>query len=160
NRDVMTSPADWVSLGPTKADDFKSDPPPADGKKVSLLDTDHLWGIGGDGTWVWKAFTRGHNPLYMDPLTSVMKFPASRKSDPPGAADVRRAMGQTRRYAERVNLAAMMPRPDLASSKYCLANPGTAYLMYLPAGGSVTVDLSSAQGEWTVEWSDPARDES
>ena len=28
------------------------DPPPADGSKVIIADTDHIWGIGGDRTWV------------------------------------------------------------------------------------------------------------
>ena len=44
----------------------------------------------------------------------------------------RRAMGHTLAYANRMNLAAMTPRDDLASSGYCLANPGEEYLIYLP----------------------------
>jgi hypothetical protein len=32
-------------------------------------------------------------------------------------------------------------------------------LVYLPEGGSVTVDLSAAKGELIVEWFDPARHE-
>jgi len=47
----------------------------------------------------------------------------------------RRAMGITRRCAERMNLAASTPRPELASTGYCLANPGKEYLIYLPDGG-------------------------
>jgi hypothetical protein len=45
---------------------------------------------------------------------------------------VRRAMGVTRRLAERVNLATLVPRPELASSRYCLAHPGQEYLVDLP----------------------------
>lgn len=40
---------------------------PANGHKVILSDTDHLWGIAGSREWVWKSFLRGLNPLFMDP---------------------------------------------------------------------------------------------
>lgn len=36
-------------------------------RKVILVDTDHLWGVGGSPAWVWKSFLRGHNPIFMDP---------------------------------------------------------------------------------------------
>ena len=54
-----------------------------------------------------------------------------------------------------MDLARMTPRTDLASSKYCLARPGVEYLVYLPKGGEVTVDLSAAKGKLTVEWVRP-----
>jgi len=41
-------------------------PPVADGTKASILETDHICGIYGDQYWVWKAFTSGHNPIFMD----------------------------------------------------------------------------------------------
>jgi hypothetical protein len=61
-------------------------------------------------------------------------------------------MGDTRRYAQKMNLAAMAPRPGLASTRYCLANPGAEYLVYLPEGGSAMLDLCDAQGQFAVEW--------
>jgi hypothetical protein len=61
-------------------------------------------------------------------------------------------MGDTRRYAEKMDLAKMTPRPELCSARYCLAKPGEAYLVYLPEGGSVTLDLCAAPGAFTVEW--------
>lgn len=68
--DALASPAEWVS--PDRDDGpFKTDPPAWDGKKVSLLDTDHLWGHGGTASWVWKSFTRGHNPILMDPWDPI-----------------------------------------------------------------------------------------
>ena len=66
----------------------------------------------------------------------------------------RRAMGHARRCAERMDLAASTPRPELASTGYCLANPGKEYLVYLPEGGDVKVDLS-AKGKFSVEWMHP-----
>lgn len=67
-------------------------------------------------------------------------------------------MGQTRRYAERISLVEMTPSETVASTGYCLVNPGKEYLVYLPAGGTVTVDLSATQDELTVEWFDPIKD--
>jgi hypothetical protein len=67
-------------------------------------------------------------------------------------------MGQTRRLAERMDLAAMTPRGDLASSGCCLAAPGKEYLVYLPASGEVTVDLSAAPGTFAVEWIQPVEE--
>jgi hypothetical protein len=49
----------------------------------------------------------------------------------------------------------MTPRNELSSSEYCLANPGHEYLVYLPEGGEVTVDVSAAKGAMTVEWFNP-----
>ncbi len=149
---MVASPAEWISPG--RVDGFGEDPPAWNGKQVSLLDTDHIWGVGGNAAWAWKSFLRGHNPLFMDPYDGTVLGKASDPRWPP----VRRALGQTRRFAERINLAAITPRGELASSGYCLADPGKEYLIYLPSGGSVTADLSAARGELAVEWFDPARD--
>lgn len=146
NAELFASPADWISPNPDGG--YRDDPPVADGRKVVLNDTDHLWGIGGNGPWAWKSFLRGHNPLFMDPL-----------DDDAGHEAVRRALGQTRFWAERVNLAAMTPRDKLATSGYCLANPSGSpaeYLVYLPKGEPVTVDLSGTAGDLEVEWFNPA----
>jgi hypothetical protein len=71
---------------------------------------------------------------------------------------LRQAMGHTRRLAERMNLAAMTPEPRLASTRYCLAHPGTEYLIYQPnAGESFSVDL--APGGYTYQWFNPANGE-
>jgi hypothetical protein len=67
----------------------------------------------------------------------------------------RRAMGHTRAYAERMDLASATPHNELSSTEYCLANPGTEYLVYLPEGGHVTVDVSAVKGAMVVEWFNP-----
>ena len=85
--------------------------------------------------------------------------PYEGKVDPktfdPEFEPIRRSLGQTLRYAERLDLAAMVPSKDVASSGYCLAAPGRAYLIYLPEGGKVSVDLSQASGKFSVEWFHP-----
>lgn len=133
-------------------DPYQVNPPAPDGKQVVLLDTDHLWGIGGNHQWVWKSFLRGLNPIYMDRIAEIT---GHRKGDNPEAGSARRAMGHTRTMGNRMDLAAMTPRKDLASTQYCLANPGKEYLVYLPDGGEVTVDLSGATGTMHVEWMHP-----
>jgi hypothetical protein len=146
NRTLFDSPADWVSPNPEGG--YRDDPPAADGSKVILSDTDHLWGIGGNAEWVWKSFLRGMNPIFMDPYDGVVlgdRF--DRQWEP-----VRMAMGGARRLAERINLASCEPHGELASTKYCLADPGREYLVYLPEGGEVTVDLEAAEGRLDVEW--------
>jgi len=122
---------------------YKDSPPAADGCKVIILDTDHIG--GGDECWVWKTFTRGMNPVYMDALD---------RSDATSEGS-RKAMGHTLTCATRMNLAGMTPHNDLASTGYCLASPGKEYLVYLPEGGEGTVNLREAQGTLAVEWIQP-----
>lgn len=152
NRALFESKADAVSPAHVSdaVDSYKTSPPPADGSKVILLDTDHLWGIGGDPAWVWKSFTRGMNPIFMDPY---------QKGSPKGKPridskwnDIRLAMGVTRRLAERVDLARLTPQGSLASSGFCLAQPGSEYIVFAPDGGPVTIDLSSIAARFTAEW--------
>lgn len=145
-KSMLASPADWISPG--AKDGFKDDPPAWEGQKVSLLDTDHVWGIGGNSTWVWKSFLRGHNPLFMDPYDgTVIGNPADPHWEP-----LRRSLGFARRLAQRVDLAALTPHGELASTQYCLADPGSEYLVYSPLGEKVTVDLSGAAAPLAVAW--------
>jgi hypothetical protein len=155
---LFQSPADWISPAAKL--------PTADGRKVILNDTDHsyFWtglkkdGLAAQRAWVWENFTRGNQCLFMDPYLDPSHDPG--RNDPVGGKPdpywdtLRKAMGQTRTYAERMNLAATVPHGELASSGFCLADPGKEYLVYLPQRGEVTVDLSAAAGELAVEWMD------
>ncbi len=153
NRTLFESPADWISPNPEGG--YRDNPPAADGSKVILSDTDHLWGIGGNQAWVWKSFLRGLNPLFMDPYDGVVlgnRFDA--KWDP-----IRKSLGYTLRLAERMDLAAMTPQNQAASTGYCLAQAGAKtgqYLVYLPEGGQVTVDLAATPGSLRVQWFNPS----
>jgi hypothetical protein len=143
NQTLFNSPADWIS--PSGAGGYDVNPPAGTGAKVILTDTDHIWGSGGDSIWVWKSFLRGLNPIFMDNLVV-----------PSWQDSARVAMGQTLTYANRVSLAAMTPRGDLASPSYCLANPGNEYLVYQSGSGAFTLNLSGASGPFVVEWFNPA----
>lgn len=160
NAELFASPADWIS--PNGDGGYIDTPPTADGSKVIIADSDHICpGCVSQG-WVWKSFTRGINPIYMDAYDgAAIGRGAPPDYDPNNAHDVslRLNMGYSLIYANRVNLAAMTPRSDLCSTGYCLANPvasGAEYLVYLPSGGSVTVNLSASPGEFFVEWFNPS----
>ena len=147
---MLASPADWISPG--RNDGFGDDPPAWAGKKVSLLDTDHVWGVGGNGAWVWKSLVRGHNPLFMDPYDGSV---LGKRFDPQWEP-IRRNLGHARRLASRLDVAATSPRNELASTSFCLADPGNAYLVYFPTGGKATVALRETTARFAVQWFDPS----
>lgn len=158
NKVLFESPADWIS--PNRQGGYDRNPPAADGRKVVLSDTDHHGArpYPGRRQWVWQSFLRGHNPIFLDMYPEQETRQLDRIADPrldPKWELIRRAMGHARAVAEQIGLAAMAPRNDLASSKYCLASPGVEYLVYLPRGGRVTVDLSGAKGTLAVQWLNP-----
>jgi hypothetical protein len=45
--------------------------------------------------------------------------------------------------------------PDHTNSRYCFADPGTLYLVYLPEGGTAELDLTAASGTFSVSWFNP-----
>ena len=148
NKTLFDSPADWISPNPDGG--YRDDPPPADGSKVILNDTDHLWGIGGNVGWVWKSFLRGLNPIFMDPYDGRV---LSKGTDPQWPESVRKAQGHVLIWSQRVDLAAMTPHGELASSKYCLANPRVEYLVFRSASSpNLTVTLPA--GKFSVTWFD------
>ncbi len=183
--ELWASRAEAIAPGWPSADakfvPYRDDPPANDGKKVVINDTDHMWGIGGTREWVWKNFVRGLNPIYMDPYDESRErwdFQAAR----PTRQDVLQAMEYTRTYANRIGLVGMAPRNDLCSTRYCMANPGKEYLLYLPSpyhrglgrmdqlhlhgavrwvtraiglNETVTVDLTPVSGGVAVEWFNP-----
>jgi hypothetical protein len=147
---MLASPANWISPG--RNDGFGDDPPAWDGKKVSLLDTDHVWGVGGNGGWVWKSLMRGHNPLFMDPYDgTVLGNQFDPQWDP-----IRRNLGHALRLARRLDLAAMTPQNKIASTAYCLADSGNSYVVYIPTGGKATIALQATAARFDVEWLAPS----
>ena len=171
NQALFDSPADWISPSPDGG--YRDDPPAADGSKVIITDTDHLWGIGGNQAWVWTSVCRGLYPIFMDPCSPPIEAetPATTQSVwtdhltglsrlDPKWDPVRLSMGYARRLVERMDLARAVPHDELASSGYCLAQPGVEYLIYLPEGGEVTVDLSAGAGSFAGEWFNPSSGES
>jgi len=165
NDPLFAGPADWISPGyddqdfPSRpgqpASRWYANPPVSDGRKVIISDTDHYALAMGDAPWAWKSFLRGHNPILMDfgiidvadPLDPSLGVPSYESFEP-----ARFAMGDTLRYADRMNLVATEPRGDLTSTGYALADPGMEYLVLQPeeSGQSFTVTLDA--GTYASEW--------
>jgi hypothetical protein len=156
---LRTSPASWISPA-TRL-------PRGDGRKLILNDTDHsfFWiglrqaGPDAQRAWVWENFTRGNQCLFMDPYLDPSHDPG--RNNPAGCRPdaywepLRKALGHTRTIAAQMDLAAMVPRDDLASTRFCLADPGREYLVYLPDGEAM-VDLSGTSGAFRVQWINPS----
>ena len=91
-----------------------------------INDSDHSAPGQGDAVWAWKAFLRGHNPILMDfgiidvvnPPDPALGVPSFESLEP-----ARFAMGDTRRFSERIPLDRMVPTAGRSSTGYALANP-------------------------------------
>ncbi len=162
NDPLLASRAEWVSPGyddevfaagghpmapGSPQSRWLEDPPAADGRKVVITDTDHYAPGRGDALWAWKSFLRGHHPILMD-----YGLIAGVKAPDPAFEPARHAMGDTLRYATRMNLIATQPRGELSSTGYALASPGKEYLVLdaSDTGGSFTVRLEP--GTYAAEW--------
>ncbi len=149
-RELMASPADWISP-PGRT--WLTAPPVNDGKRVILVDTDHCAPWDHEPDWVWRNLFQGNQFLLMDGYVDYRLGSVARPKvqfEP-----VRHAMGRARAFADRIDLGTMVPRPELASTGYCLANTPNRpaqYAAYVPKGRKVTIDLSEARGTLAVEW--------
>ena len=158
NDPLWHSPADWISPG---FDDtlgegrWLTDPPPNDGSKVVLLDTDHFSPFSSSPAWVWKAFLRGHNPILYDLGILGGGVPPNPSEGSPSFDSLepaRHAMGNTRRYAEQINLITMQPQTDLSSTGFALADAGNEYLILQPSEAPDLFTIAPAPGAYAVEW--------
>lgn len=75
------------------------------------------------------------------------------------SAAAQRQIKSARRVTGSFDLFACEPRNDLIGNPkddlaYCLADPGTVYAVYFPAGGSVTLDARGTGRQAEVEWFD------
>jgi len=86
----------------------------------------------------------------MDPLDGAIIAADPDKVD---VDAIRRSMGETLAWAERIHLATMEPHGEMASSTYCLADPGNEYLVFVPEKMTgVSVELP--EGEYRFLWYD------
>ncbi len=132
---LFNSPADWISPGSGAWEDptrpYASNPAAADGKKIIVLDTDHIrvnlfTDAGFARVWVWKSLTQGlHQVMIKGSWMGRTQFQVFE-------AAMRDASG----YANRMNLVAIRPQNCRASNGYCLANPGSEYLRVFRDSGA------------------------
>jgi len=145
--------------------------------KVDINDSDHsYYHIWNDTpqqnrNYAWENFATDNSVLFMDPYE--VYWPHERRNmcvsptrdicsapDPRWDA-FRDNLGYIVTYSRKLNLANIAPRDTLSSTGFCLAQTpsvGAEYLVYAPAGGSFTVDLSamSSARNLAVQWFDPA----
>jgi len=150
NADLLSGDADWVSLSGRTAPTYTTSVVSAPATKVSILDTDHIWGFTIPAAervpWVWKSFTRGHNPIYITPLTG---YPGGFPHYP----EIENALGHAKTLADRTDLSHLVPSNNSASTGYCLASPNIEYVVYQPNNVSFTVMLPARKFDY--EWINP-----
>ncbi len=152
NATLFASAADWVSPGPPAGDPVARSEVFSD-DKVVLVDSDHTTGSGlSDPLWVYRSFFAGHNVLYMDRYFGPTSLNYHEVAAAPA---IRAAMGHVRLIASVVDLGAMTPAPQVASSGYALAGGG-AVLALAPDSGPLRVDLRSQRHRMRVDWFDVA----
>jgi hypothetical protein len=154
NADLFSSAADWVSPnGDVENLDAGT------GAKVVIADTDHLCGVCGHTDFPWSALTRGVNPLLMDVYDgkAIGLGALDRDASDPTWEILRRRLGVTEEFSRSLDLARLVPAGNLASTGYCLADvrSGRQYVVYLPRGGEVTVDLKASSSMMRTQWVDP-----
>ena len=173
---IYNSDADWVAplAEVSPASSCGTGKPPC---KVNVNDSDHSYfGMWNETpqqnrNFFWENFTSGAGVLFMDPFT--VDYPRQDRNhcvNPVngicGAPDlrwenVRNTLGYIVKMSHRVDLADLSPRDTLSSTGFCLAGTGAKaaqFIVYAPAGGSFTVDLSPARPDHrlTVTWVNPA----
>ena len=58
-------------------------------------------------------------------------------------------------FWEMKNADALVGNPKNDNAKYCFAKTGEVYLVFLRDGGTTDLDLSGANGNFTVKWFNP-----
>ncbi|MHC4352692.1 MAG: apiosidase-like domain-containing protein [Planctomycetota bacterium] len=149
NPPLFASPADWIS---PNGRNYLNNPLDTKGRKVIIVDNDHINPWNSDPQWIWKNLMRGNQFILMD---NYMDFRTGLPENPDPKHDpARKAMGFARWLSERVDLASLTPQSDLTSTGYCLANPGVEYLAYRPQSDSKEFSAKLESGRYAVEWTD------
>lgn len=147
---LLSSPADCFAVaGSWNSRAYRQQDPPANNTgKPGIVDMDHVSPGSNDVGFIWTAFTRGyHFNLYDKPFES----PEVEGTD---WQRVRRNVGQTLAYAQQMDLAEAVPRADLASTEFCLAEPGEQYVVYQPGDQPFEVSGLEAGRPYHFEWYD------
>lgn len=150
---VLNSAADCFAVaGGWEAGRYrKQDPPANKAGKPGFVDMDHVAAGSHDVGYVWTAFTRGyHFNLYDKPFESP-------DAEGPAWERMRYNVGKTVEYANTMDLINARPRPDLASTGFCLAKPGCEYIVYQPNRSPFTVSGLQAGRSYYYQWFDAGR---
>ena len=159
---LFNSPADWISPNSIGGYDCRDgDAPVANGDKVIINDTDHLYYVyyktmGYPVDLVWKSFTGGINACHMDIWGGGSNLPGRLLGWPSYTSFdlIRFNMGYAKLLSERIDMVSMIPHPELSSTGFCLSSD-KEYVVYLPeTSAEATLDISGSEGQFSVEWID------
>ncbi|PYY21555.1 MAG: hypothetical protein DMG62_17695, partial [Acidobacteria bacterium] len=169
---LYNSKADWVApkarISPTSSCGTLGTPL----CKVDINDSDHsyfgMWkdNVQANRNYLWENFVNGNGVIFMDPYSvfwstdnrNLCRNPVNGVCDAPDTRwdNLRDNMGKgIVSYANRMNLAAMSPHPELSSTGFALANPGVEYLVYEP-GSPSTFTVSLVPATYIYEWFNPS----
>ena len=152
NEDLYASSADWIAVTREPGQPPGATPAPTDGSKIAFADADHIGPSVTDPLWVWRCMLNGYHfvimDFYMDARAGSPRMPVTHWES------IRRTVGFSCLVAGACDLRHMQPAPQLASSGYCLANPGVEYLVYLDEQPQVEIDLTATEAPLTLRWFD------
>lgn len=129
---LKASPADWIS--PAMAN-YQTPTFPNTTGKVVLLDTDHLWGMGGNAAWVAQAAASGYNVLFMDPYVGNVVPPTWNGGDPATWQAARQQMGSE--VAARNGSGPPPPPPDPDIFRFTLTRADGLLALHGPDGAVI-----------------------
>lgn len=145
---VVNSRADcFAGMGDWDSKAFgKKRPPVNNTGKPGIIDLDHIKYGSTDVAYLWTAFTQGyHFNLYETPYDYPDK-------ESPEWKNIRCNVGKAVEYSEKVDLVNMKPRPDLSSTKFCLAKEGYEYIIYQQNKSEFTVSGLKPGKRYNIEW--------
>jgi hypothetical protein len=111
-----------------------------------------LWGnlmAGGAGVDYYFGYGLPDNDLVAE------NFRSREKSWEYGRIAIDFFHAQKIPFWEMANADALVGNDKHDNSRYCFAKANEVYLVYLPSGGTASLDLSKATGQFGVSWFDP-----
>jgi len=128
---------------------YRYSPPIVPNNQIIFMDTDHVF-LTPDEDFIFRAFTRGYNPIVMRPYNDPSAATWENNLQP-----ILDDATQTMAYAKRMNMAGLTPsdNPSHCSTRFCLRNPGQEYFIFQPDNGPFTVNLDA--GNYHYEWFNP-----
>ena len=100
---------------------------------------------GAGGLWNWKL--KAEEPGWPDWANSNVSWKEA--IELPGADYV----GYLGKALKGLDITDIEKHPEWAGGNLCLAKPGELFIIYLPGGGTTTVDQAPLQG--TYQWFNP-----
>ena len=155
NEEMLASPAAWFSPGSRRLAGPADRSPARSGHEGQPVGHRPRIRSGRRSEMGLEGFYAGHNVLFMDPYDDPQWTPILDRPEASACADAEAPGGPWASPGAAPSGWTWPPRrrsPSWRPPAICLANPGREYLVYLPDGGEVQLDLTKAPGKFAVEW--------